>query len=317
VQQTRARGASAAGNGVVDPGEACDDGNADDCDGCTSLARGRRAAATASSAATEACDDGNTADCDGCSATCELEVGFRCGDGVSTRLCGEECDPPSDADPFAPTSAGSGRAAARHAPLLVRRRVLHLRARHVDPSRDPDGAFDLVAGAPGADGVATVSVAGPRLLRLADPRRSFGYICVRLSSCTGIVDCNGGTPVGVQVEQDSAGPGKQGTRPTTTGSVRTAARARCSSRARRRWCRRPAAEPDCSTIAYPPDGTTVYTTGETEAHYLNGDPRIGTGEISVSGENFSCPAGRARTDPESSPAPISWRPIRRRATRRT
>jgi hypothetical protein len=59
----------------------------------------------------------------------------------------------------------------------------------------------------------------------------------------------------------------------------------------------PPPEPDCRTIAYPADGTTVYTTGETEAHYLNGDPRIGTGEISVSGENFSCPAWSTEDGP--------------------
>jgi cysteine-rich repeat protein len=35
----------------------------------------------------ETCDDGNTADCDGCSATCRLE---RCGDGIVA--CGEDCD---------------------------------------------------------------------------------------------------------------------------------------------------------------------------------------------------------------------------------
>jgi cysteine-rich repeat protein len=35
----------------------------------------------------ESCDDGNTADCDGCSAGCRVE---RCGDGVVQ--CGEDCD---------------------------------------------------------------------------------------------------------------------------------------------------------------------------------------------------------------------------------
>jgi cysteine-rich repeat protein len=37
----------------------------------------------------EQCDDGNTAPCDGCSATCQHET---CGNGVVD--CGEECDPP-------------------------------------------------------------------------------------------------------------------------------------------------------------------------------------------------------------------------------
>ena len=40
----------------------------------------------------EQCDDGNTAPCDGCSATCQHET---CGNGVVD--CGEECDPPGAA----------------------------------------------------------------------------------------------------------------------------------------------------------------------------------------------------------------------------
>ena len=35
----------------------------------------------------EQCDDGNTTDCDGCSSTCKIE---RCGDGVVQ--CNEQCD---------------------------------------------------------------------------------------------------------------------------------------------------------------------------------------------------------------------------------
>ena len=57
----------------------------------------------------EACDDGNTSDGDGCSAACEVECGFacekkseglrifstctrHCGDGVVQWELGEECD---------------------------------------------------------------------------------------------------------------------------------------------------------------------------------------------------------------------------------
>ena len=31
-----------------------------------------------------------------------------------------------------------------------------------------------------------------------------------------------------------------------------------------------------------------YTTGQVEGHFLNGNPRVGTGEISVTGEDFVC-----------------------------
>ena len=40
----------------------------------------------------ENCDDGNTASCDGCSATCETESGLTCGDGILNQACGEQCD---------------------------------------------------------------------------------------------------------------------------------------------------------------------------------------------------------------------------------
>ncbi len=40
----------------------------------------------------EECDDGNNYSCDGCSATCQIELGLLCGDGVRNAACGEECD---------------------------------------------------------------------------------------------------------------------------------------------------------------------------------------------------------------------------------
>ena len=74
------------GNGVIEPGEACDDGNTADGDGCsasclaTSCGDGTRQAS-------EECDDGNTADGDGCSASCVVEA---CGNGALDP--GESCD---------------------------------------------------------------------------------------------------------------------------------------------------------------------------------------------------------------------------------
>src|SRR5262249_30592678 len=80
------------------------------------------------------------------------------------------------------------------------------------------GAFDLVGGTPGPDGVAPVTFAGPTYYPGSILGGSFGTLCVRLSGCTGIVDCDGGTAVGVEVVQDSAGPGRQGNPvQTTTG----------------------------------------------------------------------------------------------------
>jgi len=40
----------------------------------------------------ETCDDGNTESCDGCSASCQVEVGLGCGDGMTVPGCAEPCD---------------------------------------------------------------------------------------------------------------------------------------------------------------------------------------------------------------------------------
>jgi cysteine-rich repeat protein len=40
----------------------------------------------------EACDDGNLTSCDGCSDRCVPEPGLVCGDGIPELLCGEQCD---------------------------------------------------------------------------------------------------------------------------------------------------------------------------------------------------------------------------------
>ena len=114
------------GDGVVDPGEACDDGNNVDNDGCSqacTLEDDPSTTSTSTSTSTsttnsplcgdgvvdagEECDDGNLVDDDGCSMACTLEDedttsttststststsgGPLCGDGVVGP--GEECD---------------------------------------------------------------------------------------------------------------------------------------------------------------------------------------------------------------------------------
>ena len=105
------------GNGVVESGEQCDDGNTAGGDGCSASCMkeagftckkpGESCEAVKSCGngvldAGEACDDGNTVSEDGCSADCEKEEGFTCdkpgyscisadcGNGVVDE--GEECD---------------------------------------------------------------------------------------------------------------------------------------------------------------------------------------------------------------------------------
>ncbi|HEX2878118.1 MAG TPA: DUF4215 domain-containing protein, partial [Polyangiaceae bacterium] len=78
------------GNSTTAAGEACDDGNTNDCDGC----RGDCSAAETGcgdgfECGAEVCDDGNTDSCDGCRGNCTAEE-TGCGDGFE---CGAEaCD---------------------------------------------------------------------------------------------------------------------------------------------------------------------------------------------------------------------------------
>lgn len=62
------------GDGVVDPGEQCDDGNTDSTDGCLSNCKLARCGDGIVQPGVEQCDDGNTRGQDGCSATCTVEA---------------------------------------------------------------------------------------------------------------------------------------------------------------------------------------------------------------------------------------------------
>jgi cysteine-rich repeat protein len=106
---------AACGDGVVGPGEACDDGNSTDGDGCDhdcSLS----ACGNGIVAGDEQCDDGNTVDGDGCSSTCQLaeSVCDDCTDNDGNGLVDAD-------DPGCATGAWSlsrGNASAKGALLL-------------------------------------------------------------------------------------------------------------------------------------------------------------------------------------------------------
>ncbi len=78
---------SDCGNGALDDGEACDDGNTVAGDGCSSSCTVEVVCGDGVQAGGEQCDDGNTQAGDGCSAGCRPEV---CGSGVVDP--GEACD---------------------------------------------------------------------------------------------------------------------------------------------------------------------------------------------------------------------------------
>jgi cysteine-rich repeat protein len=68
------------GDGILDEGEECDDGNNDNGDGCSADCTLEPVCGDGVLDPGEQCDDGNNDDGDGCSADCTLEVG---GDGCT------------------------------------------------------------------------------------------------------------------------------------------------------------------------------------------------------------------------------------------
>ena len=63
----------ACGDGVLDPGEACDDGDRDDADECIHACELAACGDGVVQLGVEGCDDGNVASRDGCSASCQPE----------------------------------------------------------------------------------------------------------------------------------------------------------------------------------------------------------------------------------------------------
>ena len=75
------------GDGTIDTGEQCDDGNTSNIDACTNVCLFNVCGDTFIHAGVEVCDDGNTSNNDGCRNDCSLPV---CGDGFPQP--GEQCD---------------------------------------------------------------------------------------------------------------------------------------------------------------------------------------------------------------------------------
>jgi virginiamycin B lyase len=287
------------GDGQTDPGEGCDDGNTTSCDGCSATCTVETGCGDGVVCGTEACDDGNTTPCDGCSATCETETGTTCGDGITNTACGEECDPPGAGTPDCNYLCRLGVAAplgTRH--VSVGGSAYSSALGIVVPLGTLTGALDLVAGAPGFDGVAPVSVTGPLYLRAPILGGAFGNLCFRITSCAGIVDCNGGTAVGVDVVADSAGSGVQGNPvTTTTGLGDDGGPGAVLLTCQQSFAQVGPTETDCSVITYPPDTPVAHTTGSSSARWLNPDTEIGTGQITVTGEPFTCQSWSVENGP--------------------
>ena len=81
------------GDGIVDPGEACDDGNINDDDECRNDCTQAICGDGLIRDGIEECDDGNEDKTDGCLSSCMLA---SCGDGYVQVDSDEECDDGND-----------------------------------------------------------------------------------------------------------------------------------------------------------------------------------------------------------------------------
>src|SRR5581483_560027 len=98
--------AATCGNGVVDPGEECDDANGGNTDACTTTCHFNVCGDGFVRAGVEDCDDGNAADGDCCSSTCTFEgAGAPCPDD-GDPCSGDTCDGSGRCTHATPTGAG-------------------------------------------------------------------------------------------------------------------------------------------------------------------------------------------------------------------
>jgi MYXO-CTERM domain-containing protein len=116
------------GNGVVEIGEPCDDGDADDTDACLTSCELASCGDGFLWAGVEACDDGDVLDGDGCSALCAIELtavetcpgeeidlsAFATGSGAAATVAGTTAGASDDLDESAAIACWSGSDGAEH-----------------------------------------------------------------------------------------------------------------------------------------------------------------------------------------------------------
>src|SRR3990172_2900972 len=96
------------GNGTLDPGEMCDDGNTVAGDGCAANCSREAYCGDGATGGAEVCDDGNNRSGDGCRSDCGSDE--SCGNGILDTAVGEVCDgtPNCSADCAMVTGCGDG-----------------------------------------------------------------------------------------------------------------------------------------------------------------------------------------------------------------
>jgi hypothetical protein len=214
---------------------------------------------------------------------------------VLNAACGEACDPPGAGCSLICT-AGDGVLGTRH--LTFGGAFFSSALGTAVPLGTLQGELDLVGGRIDADGTAPVEIAGPVLYSAPILGGQFVVMCVRVESCRGFVDCDGGTPVDTLMVQDSNGPGRTDLPVTlTTGLGEDAPGGAVQLDCLQAFVQLDPGQSDCSTAVFPPARRVVYTTGTAEAFFLNGAPKVGTGTIRGHGEPFVCSAWQSTDGP--------------------
>ena len=86
------------GNGKINKGETCDDGNSKDGDGCTAKCQKNVCGDGVVHIGTEQCDDGNTKDGDSCPSDCKLPAGLDPGNPVASCAAALKAGQTKDGD---------------------------------------------------------------------------------------------------------------------------------------------------------------------------------------------------------------------------
>ncbi|MCB9702288.1 MAG: DUF4215 domain-containing protein [Myxococcales bacterium] len=144
---TTTGGASECGNGIVEAGEECDDGNLIDGDGCEATCQiGDLLCGNSVLDPGETCDDGNSDPDDGCSAACVsecgylcLELGKACVSGFHAVQCASPGPPFGQASPVGNTCqlatlSVDGQYIALSPGITIDGQPRHLDAMYTDPS---------------------------------------------------------------------------------------------------------------------------------------------------------------------------------------
>jgi cysteine-rich repeat protein len=142
-------GETTCGDGTLDAGEECDDGNAIFGDGCSPSCR-LEVCGNGVIEPGEQCDDGNATSGDGCSATCRDEV---CGNGVVD--VGEQCDDGNTT----PQDGCTGKCTIERCPILVSHQENWASAQVALEPRMPGNERLTIKGTFGVPAGATVDVA--------------------------------------------------------------------------------------------------------------------------------------------------------------